>query len=170
MNAMTSAEKQKAYRERQKVKAIAEEHFDSQQFVTIEAFLEAVEFDQTVFFDELKGLGEETNEFKEEREEVYRDAYDTAFQAAYDTAFQNAYEVGLQEAVASGDFDPQQDSDDFIREEADGAAKEEADEAAKEEANEAVDEWEASQESYESTCVEYSLVDLVAAYRAACTP
>lgn len=150
MNAMSNAEKQKAYRERQAAKKVADELFEGATELTIQEFLDGMEYDETLFFAMLDGLGEESAEYTEERDGVW--------QEAYDEAYQDLYQEALTEAEADG-FDIRNDDDSEIQSTAHERATEIADEA--------VDEWEHAIEDYESTKIVYSLQHLLAAYRAA---
>jgi hypothetical protein len=159
--AKTDAERAAAYRRRKAVEGYAEQYFGGRQFLTIEAFREALpEFDDEVFWESLDGLGEETEQYTEERNQVWQDAYDAAWQEEYDAAWQEEYD----ELAADLDED---DDDADIRMEAGNRAKEAADEPAREAADEAVREWEAGVEYYHETCVDYALADLLDAHRAA---
>ncbi|MCB1773868.1 MAG: hypothetical protein KDI88_09645 [Gammaproteobacteria bacterium] len=150
MNAMTNAEKQKAYRDRVAAKKIADAVFDGDMSLTVERFLEGVGFDEQVFWDALEYRGEVTEEYQEEVDRVW--------QEAFDEAYRNAYDAELADAQRAG-FDADNDDDETIRDAADEFANQAADEAVK--------EWESTVRDYDSTCVEYQLVDLIAAYKEA---
>ncbi|MES9929580.1 MAG: hypothetical protein ABW158_15835 [Candidatus Thiodiazotropha sp. 6PDIVS] len=167
MMALTNAEKQQAYRERIKVKKIADELFDGRIEMTIEDFLEVMSFDEIVFHDELDGLGEETEEYRESKNKIYQEAYDEAYQEVYELAYQQAYDKAYKEAIEAGEITEDDDELDLIEQDADEYATDQADEPADEAATEAVNQWETEVKDYGLTCVEYSLVDLLAAYRAA---
>lgn len=154
MNAMSNAEKQQAYRDRLAAKEIADALFDGQFHMTIKTFMENVKFDEASFYWALDGLGEETEEYVEERDSVYQAAYNEAYQEEYDEAY--------QAAVAAAETDPEEENDAQFDQ-----IEESAREAAEEAAEEAVKELESSVEDYSGTCVEYSLVDLIHAYKAA---
>jgi hypothetical protein len=148
--AMTPAEKQRAYRERQAAQKVAEELFAGETVLTIEQFLDGVEFDEQIFLEALDGIGEESLEHEEEEARVWQEAYDEAFEEAYNEE--------LQAAIADG-FDPDTDDDADLREAADDEAKEAA--------KDAVAEWLADLDDYDTTRVVYPLTDLLAAYREA---
>ena len=157
MNAMTAAEKQRRYRERKKVKEVAENLFEGRTFLTIEEFLAGVEFDEREFYAYLwdESDGEETEECREEKEAVRQEAYDEVYKEVYTEVYDQAY----HEALADGD--EEEDAKAFADEEAKAAAHEEAMEAA----NEAEQDWKREREDYDEVCIEYPLQDLLAAYR-----
>ncbi len=147
---MTDAEKQRAYRERKKAQKIADELFEGESELTVQEFLDGMEYEEDVFWEYLDGLGEETSEHQDEQQEVWQEAYDETWGVTY--------RKELGEAIAAG-LDPDEEGDDEIRED--------VNEVATEEANEAVQDWRSSLEDYAQTRVQYNLVDLLAAYRAA---
>jgi len=153
MAALTPAEKQKAYRERLKARAVAERHFDGEMVMTLDEFLEVASFDEQLFYEHLEGLGEETAEHEEEEQQVWQEAYDDEFSETFDEL--------LQDAVSDG-FDLDEDDDGDIRSEAYDLARESADAA--------VTEWRENLDDYHRARIQYDLVDLLSAYRAAMHP
>lgn len=156
--AMTSAEKQRAYRRRKAVEGIAKSYFNGRQYLTVAEFREALDFDEREFWNQLDGYGEEKSEITEERKEVWDEAYKKAYADAYDEALKEAYET-----LGTSD-------DEETDQEAEENAAQEAAEIAKEEADEAVKSWEEELADYDETCWEYALADLLDAQRAASVP
>jgi hypothetical protein len=149
---LSDAQRARLYRQRKAARSVANELFSSKELLTLSEFLEGLDeaFDEAQFYENLVGLGEETEEYKEQCEEVW--------QEAFDEAYDEAYEEHLAEAIASDDFDPNEDDDGDIRDAAEQDAREVADEAIK--------EWIASDErNYATECVEYELHELLQAYR-----
>jgi hypothetical protein len=106
--ALTNAEKQRAYRERQKAKETADVLFGGQMWVTVNDFLEGVKFDLQDFWAQLQYAEKvETEEFTEER----------------DTVWQKAYKEARAAAVEAGEYDPDEDEDDEFWQAADDAVK-----------------------------------------------
>ena len=148
MTPMTSAEKVKAYRQRQKVISLADEYFDGQMQVSLEEFREVINdwWDENYFNEQLVGLVEMSEEYNEERNEVWSNAYDEAYNEEYNNH--------LQENTT-----PDMDEGDLA--DAEYAAKEYAEDAAKEEADLAVAEWQEGLEpGYGEVYYLYDLVDV----------
>lgn len=149
MNTMTSAEKQRAYRQRKEAAEIAQNRFGGKTEMTYPEFLEVVGFTTDDFLFCLNGLGEETDEHQEEREDIRTDAFETALEEAYEELRSNH----------GDDFDEEDKEDIRI----------EANERARGSADEAVKDWQDGIEDYNERCVVYQLEDLIAAYREACS-
>jgi hypothetical protein len=159
MNAMSDRERAALYRRRKAAREIAEELFDGKEALTLAEFLAVadVAFNRDEFLDLIDGLGEESSDYQEEREEVWQEAYNEAYREAYDESFSKV----LQELR-----DEEPDAEDLEARAAEIAQDDDAViEAANESAAEAVADWAAEQGDYNLNAIEYELHDLLDAYR-----
>jgi hypothetical protein len=103
---LTDAQRAKAYRDRKRVRHIAESEFGGSEHLTVKKFLEVVNFDHSEFWERLEELdSEETEYFTEKSNEVWQEAFDEAIEE-------------------DEDYDPDEDEDAEFRDAANDALRE----------------------------------------------
>jgi len=99
--ALSNMQKQQAFRDRKKVTPLAEDLFDGAMNMTINTFLETMEFDGNRFHEYLNDCEfSETQEFQDEREEIYRTAYEKAYTDSYSELYEERYPEAFEECYA----------------------------------------------------------------------
>ena len=129
--AKSNAERVRQFRRRQKARQAADEVFDGEMYLTLEVFLEKTKdiYVEDVFYDWLTNCdSEETNEYREESNAVWKAAYDETWQEAFDKAWQEAHDKAWQETYDETYLKCLEDGDD--EDDATEAAKDTADDTA----------------------------------------
>ena len=99
--ALSNMQKQQAFRDRKKATPLAEALFDGAMNMTRNTFLETMEFDGNRFHEYLNDCEfSETQEFQDERDEIYRAAYEKAYTDRYSELYEERYPEAFEECYA----------------------------------------------------------------------